>query len=87
MKACMHYVPTDSDARGSSWPTLGRARTTALPSWLTTVRSGIYGRPAPIEFEADRTHWARVLRSYVADMGVQWSTVRNVMDMDARYGG
>jgi len=48
----------------------------------------VYGKPAPEDFAADLAHWRKVVRSsYLAGMGIDWKTVRNVMDMRAVYGG
>uniref|UniRef100_A0A0D3HJ20 Methyltransferase n=1 Tax=Oryza barthii TaxID=65489 RepID=A0A0D3HJ20_9ORYZ len=49
---------------------------------------GVYGKPAPEDFVADQEHWRKVVRnSYLTGMGIDWKTVRNVMDMRAVYGG
>lgn len=39
-------------------------------------------------FISDTEHWKRVVsKSYLVGMGIDWSAVRNVMDMKAVYGG
>eukprot|EP00475_Leptophrys_vorax_P018057 TRINITY_DN24668_c0_g4_i1.p2 TRINITY_DN24668_c0_g4~~TRINITY_DN24668_c0_g4_i1.p2 ORF type:complete len:354 (+),score=16.74 TRINITY_DN24668_c0_g4_i1:150-1064(+) len=38
-------------------------------------------------FRNDTARWLMVQRTYERRMGVDWSTVRNAMDMDARLGG
>jgi hypothetical protein len=49
---------------------------------------GIYGKPAPQDFEADYEHWKHVVsNSYMKGLGISWSNVRNIMDMRAVYGG
>ena len=49
---------------------------------------GVYGKPAPDDFAADEEHWNHVVNSsYLAGVGIDWSNVRNVMDMRAVYGG
>eukprot|EP00252_Welwitschia_mirabilis_P003707 TRINITY_DN13764_c0_g1_i1.p1 TRINITY_DN13764_c0_g1~~TRINITY_DN13764_c0_g1_i1.p1 ORF type:complete len:202 (-),score=21.60 TRINITY_DN13764_c0_g1_i1:96-626(-) len=41
-----------------------------------------------MDFKEDTEHWKRVLtKSYFTEMGIDWSCVRNVMDMKAVYGG
>ncbi|KAK1356902.1 hypothetical protein POM88_050158 [Heracleum sosnowskyi] len=49
---------------------------------------GVYGKAAPEDFAADYEHWKRaVSASYLTGLGIDWSSVRNVMDMKAVYGG
>ncbi|CAI7899412.1 unnamed protein product [Closterium sp. NIES-53] len=38
-------------------------------------------------FSNETEKWERVQRTYERRMGFDWSTIRNVMDMDARMGG
>eukprot|EP00475_Leptophrys_vorax_P000449 TRINITY_DN10247_c0_g1_i2.p1 TRINITY_DN10247_c0_g1~~TRINITY_DN10247_c0_g1_i2.p1 ORF type:complete len:664 (-),score=52.81 TRINITY_DN10247_c0_g1_i2:243-2234(-) len=87
IQACMHRVPTKKATRGVGWPAEGKERLTAVPQWLAGVQRGIYGRKAAVEFEADKAHWLRAYRTYLTEMEIEWATVRNVMDMDAHYGG
>jgi hypothetical protein len=84
----MHRVPEDPLARGVRWPELWPERATKAPYWLDSSQVGVYGKPAPEDFAADLTHWTKAVRGlYLAGMGVDWKTVRNVMDMRAVYGG
>lgn len=88
LQACMHKVPVDSAERGSQWPEQWPARLTKAPYWLLSSQVGVYGKPAPEDFTADYEHWSRVVsKSYLNGMGIDWSRVRNVMDMRAVYGG
>lgn len=88
LQACMHRVPVDPAVRGSKWPEQWPERLGATPYWLNSSQAGVYGKPASEDFEADYEHWKRVVKgSYVNGMGIDWSTVRNVMDMRAIYGG
>lgn len=88
LQACMHKVPVDTSVRGSQWPEQWPARLDKAPYWLTSSQVGVYGRAAPEDFTADYEHWKRVVsKSYVNGMGIDWSSVRNVMDMRAVYGG
>lgn len=49
---------------------------------------GVYGKAAPDDFTVDYEHWKKVVRiSYLTGIGLDWSNVRNVMDMRAVYGG
>lgn len=84
----MHWVPTDPSVRGSRWPERWPERMEKTPYWLNSSQVGVYGKPAPEDFVADQEHWRKVVRnSYLTGMGIDWKTVRNVMDMRAVYGG
>ncbi|XP_028770712.1 probable methyltransferase PMT26 [Neltuma alba] len=88
LQACMHKVPVDSGERGSQWPEQWPARLTKAPYWLLSSQTGVYGKPAPDDFTTDYKHWSRVVsKSYLNGMGIDWSNVRNVMDMRSVYGG
>ncbi|KAL5752187.1 hypothetical protein ACOSP7_022363 [Xanthoceras sorbifolium] len=88
LQACMHKVPVEPLERGSQWPEQWPARLEKTPYWLLSSQVGVYGKPAPEDFSADYEHWKRVVsKSYLNGMGINWSSVRNVMDMRAVYGG
>uniref|UniRef100_A0A0C9S9P0 TSA: Wollemia nobilis Ref_Wollemi_Transcript_7296_3157 transcribed RNA sequence n=1 Tax=Wollemia nobilis TaxID=56998 RepID=A0A0C9S9P0_9CONI len=79
MEACVHRVPTD-DERGAEWPEEWPQRLEKVPSWL---KGDIHER-----FTADTEHWKRIVsKSYLQGLGIDWSAVRNVMDMKSIYGG
>ncbi|XP_073136961.1 probable methyltransferase PMT26 [Henckelia pumila] len=88
LKSCMHKVPVALSDRGSQWPEQWPARAEKTPYWLLTSQVGAYGKPAPEDFVDDNEHWKRVVnKSYLNGLGIKWSSVRNVMDMRAIYGG
>ncbi|KAF3789671.1 putative methyltransferase [Nymphaea thermarum] len=88
LRPCMHRVPVDHMERGSQWPKEWPQRLYTPPYWLNSSQVGVYGKPAPEDFEKDYEHWKRIVKtSYIDGMGIDWSTVRNVMDMRAVYGG
>ncbi|CAL9019300.1 unnamed protein product [Prunus brigantina] len=88
LQACLHKVPVDAKERGSEWPEQWPSRLDKTPYWLLSSQVGVYGKPAPEDFTADYEHWKRVVtKSYLNGMGINWSSVRNVMDMRAVYGG
>ncbi|XP_058786507.1 probable methyltransferase PMT26 [Vicia villosa] len=88
LQACIHKVPVSSSERGSQWPEKWPARLTNVPYWLSSSQVGVYGKPAPEDFAADDKHWKNVVsKSYLDGMGIKWSNVRNVMDMNSIYGG
>ncbi|XP_019172116.1 PREDICTED: probable methyltransferase PMT27, partial [Ipomoea nil] len=88
LEPCMHRVPSDEKERGSKWPEEWPARLHTPPYWLDRAKKGIYGRPAPDDFESDYKHWKNVVRkTYLSGLGIRWYDVRNIMDMRAVYGG
>jgi hypothetical protein len=87
MQACMHKVPVNASERGSRWPEQWPLRLEKPPYWFNS-QVGVYGKGAPEDFTADYKHWKNVVsHSYLNGMGIIWSSVRNVMDMNAVYGG
>ncbi|CAN7100931.1 hypothetical protein HID58_023006 [Brassica napus] len=88
LEACMHTAPEDTTQRGSQWPEQWPARLEKPPFWLSSSQTGVYGKAAPDDFSADYEHWKRVVtKSYLNGLGINWASVRNVMDMKAVYGG
>jgi len=84
----MHKIPTGEGARGSSWPSEWPVRVQSTPSWLSSTEKGIFGKPAAEDFQSDAAHWKRVVaESYIRELGIDWNSVRKVMDMKAGYGG
>lgn len=87
LEACMHKVPEDASERGTHWPAQWPSRLEKPPYWLKS-QVGVYGKSAPEDFGADYKRWKKVVsESYLEGMGISWSSVRNVMDMKAVYGG
>ncbi|XP_008781596.1 probable methyltransferase PMT26 [Phoenix dactylifera] len=88
LQACMHKLPVSPAVRGSQWPEEWPQRLEKAPYWLNSSEVGVYGKPAPEDFAVDYEHWRRVVsKSYLNGMGINWTTVRNVMDMRSVYGG
>nr|GMD35962.1 probable methyltransferase PMT24 [Ipomoea batatas] len=88
LQACMHKIPTGGSKRGSRWPEVWPKRLEKPPYWLKSSELGVYGKSAPEDFTADYDHWKTVVsRSYLKGFDIDWSSVRNVMDMKAVYGG
>ena len=87
LEACMHKVPVDASLRGSHWPEQWPKRLEKPPYWLNS-QVGVYGKAAAEDFAADYKHWKNVVsQSYLNGIGINWSSVRNIMDMRAVYGG
>lgn len=88
LEACLHKVPVDESERGSQWPEQWPVRVEKPPYWLKSSQVGVYGKGAPEDFTSDYEHWKHVVsKSYLNGIGIDWSSVRNVMDMRAVYGG
>ncbi|KAF6170491.1 hypothetical protein GIB67_031899 [Kingdonia uniflora] len=88
LQACMHKVPAEESERGFRWPEQWPARVENPPYWLKSNQVGVYGKSAPADFKEDYEHWKHVVsNSYLNGMGINWSSVRNVMDMRSVYGG
>lgn len=88
IQACMHRIPTNPSTRGSRWPEVWPKRLEKPLHWLKSSQTGVYGKAAPEDFVADYKHWKNVVsRSYLKGFDIDWSSVRNVMDMRAVYGG
>lgn len=84
----MHRVPVDASERGSQWPEQWSARSEKPPYWLLSSQVGVYGKAAPEDFSSDYEHWNHVVtKSYLTEMEINWSKVRNVLDMNSIYGG
>lgn len=88
MKPCLHKIPEGKGARGTSWPEEWPVRVESIPSWLSTTDKGIYGKPVAEDFRVDTEHWKHVVsKSYLEGVGIDWTSIRKVMDMKAGYGG
>ena len=72
----------------SKWPDQWALRLEKPPYWLKSSQVGVHGKAAPEDFAADYEHWKHtVSQSYMTGLGINWSSVRNVMDMRVVYGG
>ncbi|KAI0530489.1 hypothetical protein KFK09_000033 [Dendrobium nobile] len=88
LKACIHRAPTDASERGTKWPMEWPQRLKTPPYWLDSSQAGFYGKPAPLDFKSDYDHWKQIVtKSYLNGLGINWSKIKNVMDMRAVYGG
>lgn len=87
LQTCIHKVPTNASERGSHWPEPWPVRLETPPYWLKS-KIGVYGKASADDFMADYKHWKEIVyRSYLSGVGIDWSSVRNIMDMRAVYGG
>ncbi|KAL6572713.1 hypothetical protein OROMI_013671 [Orobanche minor] len=78
LKTCLHTIPEAIEQRGTEWPSEWPKRLHTFPDWMTNREKLI----------ADSAHWKAIVNnSYLIGLGIDWSTVRNVMDMKAIDGG
>lgn len=80
----IRYSPLDScilqinQKQPAEWPT-------SWPERLEKVHSSLLPEENLI---TDRKHWKELISNlYMTDLGVNWSSVRNVMDLNAGFGG
>ncbi|KAK3145923.1 hypothetical protein QOZ80_3BG0259270 [Eleusine coracana subsp. coracana] len=79
IKHCLHKAPVGIEERGSDWPEEWPKRLQTFPEWLGDLETRV---------AADHNHWKAVVeKSYLDGLGLNWSNIRNVMDMRAVYGG
>lgn len=85
MTPCIHSIPA---SKRSEWPEEWPTRLKATPKLLSNNDIGIYGKAAPEDYRVDAEHWDNVVqKTYLKGVGIDWTTIRNVMDMKAGYGG
>lgn len=78
IKTCLHTIPASIEQRGTEWPEEWPKRLETFPDWMNNKDKLV----------ADTNHWKAIIeKSYLTGMGIEWSNVRNVMDMKAIYGG
>ncbi|GFP98436.1 probable methyltransferase pmt28 [Phtheirospermum japonicum] len=78
LKTCLHSIPESIEQRGTEWPAEWPKRLHTFPDWMNNRDKLI----------ADNAHWQAIVNnSYLIGIGIDWSTIRNVMDMKAINGG
>ncbi|OMO50040.1 putative S-adenosyl-L-methionine-dependent methyltransferase protein [Corchorus capsularis] len=79
---CLSRLPSDSMGNLLSWPTPWPQRLTSKPPSLPSEPD------AEDIFNEDTKHWAALVSDvYLDGLGINWASIRNVMDMNAGYGG
>ncbi|KAK6939461.1 putative S-adenosyl-L-methionine-dependent methyltransferase [Dillenia turbinata] len=75
---CLHTIPSSIEERGAEWPEQWPNRLDTFPDWMNEKERLL----------ADTEHWKAIVdKSYLTGFGIDWSKIRNVMDMKAIYGG
>jgi len=78
IKSCLHTIPESIEQRGTEWPEEWPKRLETYPDWMNNREKLI----------ADSEHWKAIVdHSYLVGLGIDWSNIRNVMDMKAINGG
>lgn len=78
IKSCLHTLPSSIEQRGTEWPEEWPKRLETYPDWMNNKEKLI----------ADTEHWKAIVdKSYLTGMGIDWSNIRNIMDMKAINGG
>ncbi|KAE8695678.1 putative methyltransferase PMT25 [Hibiscus syriacus] len=79
---CISRLPVDSKGNLISWPAPWPQRLTSNPQSLPSEPD------AEDIFNEDTKHWASLVSDVYFDaLAIKWGSVRNVMDMNAGYGG
>ncbi|TKY57718.1 methyltransferase PMT28 [Spatholobus suberectus] len=77
-KTCLHTIPSGIEQHGAEWPEEWPKRLESYPDWVNNKEKVV----------ADTNHWnAIVNKSYLNGLGINWTSIRNIMDMKSIYGG
>ncbi|KAL5704614.1 tRNA 4-demethylwyosine synthase (AdoMet-dependent) [Ranunculus cassubicifolius] len=78
IKTCLNIIPEAIEQHGTEWPSEWPQRLQTFPEWIINRENLL----------ADTQHWKSIVdKSYLIGMGINWSNVRNIMDMRSIYGG
>lgn len=77
LDSCLVPLPGDSYKLPSSWP-----------ERLTDKPPSLIESDAIETYKVDTRHWSALVSDvYFGGININWSSVRNIMDMNAHYGG
>lgn len=86
LQRCIHQIPSESSVHGSMWPSHWSLRLEEEPLWLKYKLGSTNGSSRG--FHKDTAYWRDVVQNlYWHDLNIDWSIIRNVMDMRAGFGG
>ncbi|CAN1325720.1 Probable methyltransferase PMT23 [Linum perenne] len=82
LRRCISRLPLDEEGNVMSWPVTWPYRLNSLPVSLPS-------KPGMVEqYKADNKRWEELVSdTYLMKLNVNWTSVRNIMDMNAGYGG
>ncbi|KAH7839644.1 hypothetical protein Vadar_006701 [Vaccinium darrowii] len=82
LDSCLVPLPVDGLGNSGNWPEQWPKRLTSKPTSLSAEQE------AEEIFYEDTKHWSALVSDvYLEGPAINWSSVRNVMDMNAGYGG
>lgn len=82
LESCILPLPSSSSVPGYKWPQPWPRRLKNKPTWLSKPVNNL---PS---FDKDTENWERrVSDFYLQGLSLNWTSVRNIMDMNAGYGG
>ncbi|MED6207047.1 hypothetical protein PIB30_032279 [Stylosanthes scabra] len=81
LSTCITPLPVDSNGNPQGWPMPWPQRLTAKPPSLFAVPD------VDETFYNDSNHWSELVPVYMNSLSLNWSSIRNVMDMNAGYAG
>ena len=80
--SCLIPLPVDAEGNLQSWPMPWPERLTSIPPSLSIESD------ASEMFLKDTKHWSELVSDVYRDgLSMNWSSVRNIMDMNAGYAG
>ena len=85
LDSCLPYLPAVSSGEEKDWPISWPERLYVGPSSLPLE---VERRYAEEIFYNDTKYWDSLVSAiYLHNLSINWSSIRNVMDMNAGYGG
>ncbi|KAL2598212.1 hypothetical protein GLYMA_11G232400v4 [Glycine max] len=82
LSSCLIPLPVDAEGNLQSWPMPWPERLTSIPPSLSIESD------ASEMFLKDTKHWSELVSDVYRDgLSMNWSSVRNIMDMNAGYAG
>ncbi|CAN0888435.1 Probable methyltransferase PMT23 [Linum grandiflorum] len=82
LRSCISRLPLDEEGNVMSWPVTWPYRLNSIPVSLPS-------KPGMVEqYKADNKRWEVLVSDiYLTKLNLNWTGVRNIMDMNAGYGG
>ncbi|KAF0923622.1 hypothetical protein E2562_006607 [Oryza meyeriana var. granulata] len=85
LDSCLLIPAVSSSGEGNSWPISWPER---LNIKYSTTSDNYSSQFSEEKFDSDTKHWKDLVSEvYFNEFAVNWSTIRNVMDMNAGFGG
>lgn len=82
LDGCLQPLPVTGNGDVYNWPAPWPERLNSKPASLSSEPD------AEEIFNVDTKHWSALVSDvYHGELAINWSRIRNVMDMNAGYGG